>query len=90
MGNGKGMMGRMGGEMLTVVAKALDMTETDLRTALVDGKSVADLASEKDVDLQVVINAIMTERKAKLDEAVAAGKITQERADELESNAPGP
>lgn len=91
MGNGQGMMGRMGGmmrggqqgEMLAVVAKALDMTETDLRTALVDGKSIADLASEKNVDLQVVINAIMTERKAKLDEAVAAGKITQERADQM-------
>lgn len=89
MGNMGGMGGMMGGrfgqagEMLTVVAKALNMSEADLRAALVDGKSVADLATEKKVDLQTVINAIMADAKTRLDAAVSSGKITQARADQM-------
>ncbi|MFN8440354.1 MAG: hypothetical protein U0175_06290 [Caldilineaceae bacterium] len=101
-GNGpmQGMMGRMGGmgggmmggrfgqagEMLTTVAKALNMSEADLRAALVDGKSIADLAAEKKVDLQTIINAIMAEAKTRLDAAVSSGQITQERADQMLAN----
>ena len=85
MDGGMMMGGRFGqaGQMITAVAKALNMSEADLRAALVDGKSVADLAAEKKVDLQTVINAVMAEAKTRLDAAVSSGQITQERADQM-------
>ncbi len=47
-----------------------------------DGKSIADVAKEKGVDKQKVIDAMVADAKAKLAEAVTAGRITQAQADE--------
>ena len=64
-------------------AKVLGISTDDLATALRDGKSIADVAKEKGVDVQKVIDALVTEAKAKLAQAVTDGKITQERADQM-------
>lgn len=64
-------------------AKALGISTDDLMSALRDGKSIADVAKEKGVDVQKVIDALVTEAKAKLDQAVEDGKLTQDRADEM-------
>lgn len=74
---------RHGGRVdLSVVAEALGMTEDELRSAFQADKTVADLAAEKGVDLQTVIDGIVASHKARLDEKVAAGDLTQEEADE--------
>lgn len=69
------------GSLADVAADALGMSLTDLLTELKDGKSIAGVAAEKGVDTQVIVDACLAEIKEGLDEAVADGKLTQERAD---------
>ncbi len=59
------------GEGLTVAAKALGISEADLRTALEGGKSIADVAKAQGVDLQTVIDALVADGNARLDAAKA-------------------
>lgn len=62
-------------------AKALGMTEAELKTELQAGKSIADVAKAKNVDLDTVIAALTAAFKAHLDEEVASGEHTQAEAD---------
>lgn len=66
---------------LTVAATALGMTEAELRTELEAGKSIAQVAEAKNIDLQKVIDALVTERKEHIAAHVAEGKLTQAQAD---------
>lgn len=80
---GPGGPGRPGGrEGLGAAAKALGMTEAELRTALEGGTSLADVAQAKGVPVQKVIDALVAEAKTRIAAAVKAGKITQAQADE--------
>jgi uncharacterized protein YidB (DUF937 family) len=72
---------------LDAVATALGIDRSELRTALESGKTIADVASEKGVDVQTVIDAIVAEMNSHLDEAVANGRLTQAQADEMKANA---
>jgi len=73
--------GLKGDSLLTVAANALGMTEADLRTALSEGKSIADVAKEKNVDVQTIVDKVVESYKAKLDQAVTNQDITQKQAD---------
>jgi hypothetical protein len=53
-------------EVLKVAADTLDMTPEDLLKELRDGKSIADVAKEKGVDEQKVVDAIVADGTAKL------------------------
>lgn len=66
---------------LSIAAKELGMTEAELRTEFEAGKSIAQVAETKNVDLQKVITALVTERKEHIAAHVAEGKLTQEQAD---------
>lgn len=66
---------------LAEAAKALGMTEAELKTELEAGKSVADVAKAKNIDLDEVIAKLTAAFKAHLDEEVASGKHTQAEAD---------
>jgi len=72
---------------LSTVAEALGVSEDDLRTALEDGQSLAEVAEEQGVDTQEVVDAIVAAQQERLDEAVADGDLTQERADEIAADA---
>jgi uncharacterized protein (DUF433 family) len=78
---------RLGSTELDAAAKALGMTSTDLSTMLSAGTSLADIASQHSVDLQTVQAAIQAARKAEMktqiNDAVTAGKISQDKADWL-------
>jgi hypothetical protein len=65
----------------SVVAKAIGISEADLQTALQGGQTVAAVAKAHNVDLQVVIDALVADGQAELDAAVKAGTITQAQAD---------
>ena len=67
---------------LDAAAEVLGLTLDDLRTALRDGTSLADLAEQKGIDQQKVIDALVAGVKSHLDQAVADGKLTQAEADE--------
>jgi hypothetical protein len=61
---------------LAAVSKVLGITETELKTELEAGKSVADVAKAKNIDLTTVKTALVAEAKAHVDAEVAAGKHT--------------
>ena len=65
----------------SVVAKAIGISEADLQTALQGGQTVADVAKAHNVNLQVVIDALVADGQAELDAAVKAGTLTQAQAD---------
>ena len=76
-----GRGGRGSGAGLSVVATTLGMTEAEVREAISGGQTLAQLAEAKGSTGQAVIDAILAERKAHLDEEVAAGEHTQAEAD---------
>jgi len=65
------------------IATILGMTADELRTALADGKTLADLAGEKNISLDELEASILDLAKENLDQAVADGRMDQERADEM-------
>jgi polyhydroxyalkanoate synthesis regulator phasin len=89
MGGGMGFSMGRGGMMdlgPAEFAKALGMTQQDLMTELQAGKSIADVAKEKNIDLNKVKQTILADFKAQLDAAVKSGKITQAQADRTYQN----
>lgn len=77
---GPGMRGG-GNNLVSVAADVLDLSLTDLLTELQNGKSIADVAEEKGVETQAIVDAWLAELQEDLDEAVAEGRITQKQAD---------
>jgi polyhydroxyalkanoate synthesis regulator phasin len=69
------------GKGLDAAATALGITADELRTQLEAGSTVADVATAEGVDLQTVIDAMLAEVKAHLDEEVTEGDLTQAEAD---------
>jgi hypothetical protein len=68
------------GPGLDAAATALGITTDELRTELEGGKTIAQVAGDKGVDVQTVIDALVADASAKLDQAVADGKITADEA----------
>jgi hypothetical protein len=79
-GHGPGGHGR-GGFGLDTAATALGMTSDELRTALQDGSTIADVATAQGIDVQTVIDALVAEATTRLAERVTAGDLTQAEAD---------
>lgn len=86
------MAGLRGGAQMATVAKALGITEDELNTELQAGKSIADVAAEKDVAINTVVDAVVAEQETALKQAVTDGKLTQAQADQrlalLKTNLP--
>ena len=76
---GRGRGGARGAEG-AVLAKALGISETELRDQLRSGKTIAEVAKAKGVDVQKVIDALVSDASARIDQAVTDKHITAERA----------
>jgi hypothetical protein len=81
MGPHMGFMGRSGTSLLRVAADELDLSLSDLLTELQAGKSIADVASDHDLDPQAIVDAYLDDLAEDLNEAVADGDMTQTQAD---------
>lgn len=66
---------------LSAAAEALGMTEAELRTAAEEGKSLSDLAEDKGVSEDALVDALVAAAKERLAAAVTDGRITQAQAD---------
>lgn len=73
--------GRGGGRGLEAAATAIGITVDDLRSALAGGQTIAQVAESNGVAVQTVIDAMVAQAKAHLDEHVANGDLTQAQAD---------
>ena len=83
-GFGRGIFeGGKGGFDLSSFASALNMTQADLTSELQSGKTITDVAKEKNVDLATVKTSILNDLKTKLDQSVQSGTITQAQADSV-------
>ncbi len=77
----------LGQEELAAAAKVFGMTTDELSTALYNGNTLQELATQKGVDIQKVNDAITTahreEMRTQIQQAVTAGTMTQAKADWL-------
>lgn len=73
---------------LDAAAEALGMSADDLRSELEDGKTIADVAKEKGVDVQTVVDAIVAEATQRIDQRVSDGDLDADRAAQLKQDLP--
>lgn len=67
-------------------AKALGITPKELMTDLRGGKSIAEIAKTKNVNVSTLIDTLVNDAKSKIDAAVKAGNLTQDQANKVETN----
>jgi lambda repressor-like predicted transcriptional regulator len=79
---GRGALGAGGpANGMSDIAKLLDMTLDQIWAERVQGKTLADLAKEKGVDTQKLVDALVASQKTRLDQAVTDNRVTQAQAD---------
>jgi transposase-like protein len=86
---GPGRLGGFGpgpGASLSVAAKTIGVSEATLVKAVRGGSSIAAVAKQHGVTPQQVVAALVADAKTRLNQAVKAGRITQEQANAIESN----
>jgi hypothetical protein len=88
--NGTGVAGQMmrrGGPAWAgqqdEVLKLLDMTAEELQVERLAGKSLAEIAADKDVSEETLINTIINAKKVILADLVADGKLSQAQMDAM-------
>ncbi len=86
-----GMVGSMRGGAgnwgaTAVMAEKLGMTVEELQAARQSGKSLTQIAQERNMTREQLVEMIMTERQTRLNELVANGKLTQTQAQTMLNN----
>jgi hypothetical protein len=76
------------GRHLEAAAAAIGIEEDALREALQNDQTIAQVAQANNVDPQTVIDALVADVSARIDEKVAEGDLTQEEADERKAELP--
>ena len=76
------------GPGLDAAAEALGISVDDLRSKLEGGATIAQVAQQQGVDVQKVINAMVADATAHIDQAVQDGKLTADQADERKAALP--
>ncbi len=74
------------GEASEVVTSLLGIEEDALREALRSGQTLAEVAEANGVSSDALIDELVAERNARLDDKVADGSLTAEEADEIRAN----
>jgi ABC-type transporter Mla subunit MlaD len=68
---------------LEAAADYLDMTEAQLREALSDGKTLAQVARDRDKSVEGLVDALLVYAENKLENAVEAGRLTEAQKREM-------
>jgi len=71
-----------------IVTDTLGVSRHELRAGLQGGQTISQYATSLGKDPQAVVDALTTAATTELDQLVADGKITQERADTVKSKLP--
>ena len=85
-GHGAGMRGAWGGpnnSLVAVVAQVLAVDKAELFPDLVAGQTLAQIAEAHGVSLDTIVDAVLAPRVTWLNQAVAAGRLTQAQADTM-------
>jgi polyhydroxyalkanoate synthesis regulator phasin len=70
-------------EQLDAAADYLGLTEAQLRTQLQNGKTLAQVAQDRNKSVAGLVDAMTAAAKKQLDAAVSAGRLTQAQADKV-------
>lgn len=81
---GRGPGHTRGFASLEAASSYLGLTEAELRERLRDGGTLAEIARDEDKSVDGLVDALVDDAKTRIDEAVEAGRLTEERAAELE------
>lgn len=81
---GGGLLGVEGPQADEAAAKVLGMSVEDLRTALKNGDTLAELAKKQGKDVDTLVSALVTVAKARIADGVKAGRISQDTATKME------
>jgi hypothetical protein len=84
-GPGAGPAAGVPGAAHQAIAAALGISSEELFAAQRSGKTIAELAQEKVVDLETVVAAGLAAHKQALDTRVQAGQLTQAQADQMQA-----
>jgi ribosomal protein S20 len=84
-GGGGRALGFFGDEALKPAADVLGMSTDDVRKALRDGTTLAELAKQKGKSEDAVVQALVKSATARIDQAVKDKKLDQSRADKAKS-----
>src|SRR5918999_739366 len=68
---------------LTAAAEYLGLTQAQLRTQLNAGRTLAQVARNRDKSVDGLIDALVAAQNEKLDQAVEDGRLTQAQADQI-------
>lgn len=71
-----------------VAADTIGISTDELKSELKAGRSIAQVATDHGVDPQTVVQAIDDDVNQRVDQAVADGKLTQERGETIKQKAP--
>lgn len=93
MGHHEGFRGELGKhagigkvDLLKLTAGILSVDESTITSQLQDGKTWADIVTAAGISAEDYLAKLTAAQSAVIDEAVTAGKLTQEQADKLKSN----
>lgn len=75
-------IGRTGGSLIDTVADVLGVSRQDIAVERRAGKSLADIAAEKNMDKDQLLNTVLEQKQENLNQALNDGKITQEQYDQ--------
>ncbi|WP_139492566.1 hypothetical protein [Brevibacillus dissolubilis] len=81
-----GGFGGHGGFASEELATLLNLDQDALKEQLQSGKSLAEIAEAQGVTKQAVIDLLVSEHQARLDQAVTDGKLTAEKAAEMKTD----
>jgi len=70
------------------VASTVGISTDELKQDLKNGQSISEIATAHSVDPQTVATALVNQIDARIDQAVTAGKLTQDKADALKGKVP--
>ena len=85
-------MGRFGhhhgfGVGLDAAAEAIGIEADELRSALMDGQTLAEVAEANGVERQAVVDALVAEAESRIDQALEDERIDEDQATELRERA---
>jgi transposase-like protein len=86
--SGAGRRHRALREAVNTAAKEIGVSADDLKQALKDGKSIAQVAKEHDKSADDVVDAIVKKATSAIDQAVKDGKLDAKKADEIKQKLP--
>ena len=84
-GGGRQMLQRLAGMELDVAATAIGVAPDVLRSAVNNGRSISAVAADAGVPSDRVVDAVVRDANAKVDRAVADGRMASDRASMLAS-----